>query len=61
MKQGTPEHSWINFKLDRKLHSRFSVIVRHKGQPLRTVMEEMVAQYVKDHTDELLQAIQDDV
>ena len=61
MEQGISEHSWINFKIDRKLHSRFSVIIRHKGLHLNTVMRAMVAQYVKDHTEELREAMQEDV
>ena len=48
-----PEHSWINFKIDKKMHTKFAMILKLENLPIRTAMTRLVQEYV-DNKKELL-------
>ena len=49
--------SWINFKIDRKLHAKFSFLLQLKRQPLKDVACKLIENYVRENEEHFLEAV----
>lgn len=59
MKTTEREYSWINFKIDKKIHTKFSMILKLTDRGIRDVMTQLVSQYVQEHRDEIVAILAD--
>ena len=51
------EYSWINFKINKRLHTKFSMILKLTNKSIREVMTQLVAQYVQENSGAILEII----
>lgn len=56
-KTNSSTHSWINFKIDKRLHTKFSMILKFGDQRIREVMTSLVQKYVEDNHNRIMEII----